>query len=84
MGLSKNKNENSTFTIYPNPLKDQIHLTLNNNSTIEEINIYDTESKLVFHSTENISSFKHNLNKGVYFIEVKTKKTSETKKIIID
>ncbi len=84
MGLNKNKNEHSTFTIYPNPLKDQIHIALNDNSTVEEIKIYDIENKLVFHSTENIPSIKHNLNKGIYFIEVKTKNTSETKKIIID
>ncbi len=83
-GIIQNSKENSTFIVFPNPLKDEICIKLNNNNFIKEIRIYDAENKLVYYSKDNITSIKHNLNKGLYFIEVRTEATSETKKIIID
>ena len=71
------------FSIYPNPTSDFIKINLENNLTLEKVNIYSTLGQLIKTESKlqiNISS----LAKGNYFVEVITNQGKKTKTIIIE
>jgi hypothetical protein len=61
---------NDQFTIYPNPVKDE--LKINAKNRMEEIKIYDVIGKKVFEQANFRSSVFNiqSLNSGIYFIEI--------------
>jgi len=72
------------YKIYPNPFRESILISLNNNSDEAYITIYNTKGQLIFNK-----SFNHEINwngtftngskvnPGVYFISVSDKKTGK-------
>lgn len=79
------ENNNTTLTLYPNPVSNLLSITgMENNSTI---NIYDVTGKLVI-SKNNLANTSYSLsteslNSGVYFVSINSDNTpTKTIKII--
>jgi hypothetical protein len=68
---------NGDLTIYPNPSKAMITVTLNTSSIASDVasaDIYNTSGKLVEHKAVSSNSFTHDISSyqlGVYIIELK-------------
>ncbi len=69
--------------VYPNPVKNQLHVVLNN-TTLTTLEIYDVLGKNVFKQTiqhsGNIST--ENLKAGIYILKITQADKSVTKKLI--
>lgn len=65
---------NSEFVIYPNPVKDQLTLSLKNNDEIISYQIIDLMGKEVISNAkmENKTIQVSELTNGIYFIKIKT------------
>src|SRR5690606_30680570 len=75
--------EHLDFSIYPNPSRGIIKLQWNNGS-IEEIRVVNLLGKEIFKEKEiNSSSFQLELQRGMYFLSVKSGNVV-TKKVIIE
>ena len=73
------------ITIYPNPVKDIVNITIKDNSILKTIELYDVKGRLLqtqlvndVHSELNVSSRA----KGMYFIKINTDKGSKVEKLI--
>lgn len=76
--------EKKQILIYPNPVKDFLFINLENQED-SKIRIFDMNGKLQFTENLILPNSKIDLtflNNGVYFIQIITKKTVETHKII--
>ncbi len=74
-------NDNSNYTIYPNPAKDKIFIK--NIQSIAEVKIYDISGKVVNSLKTNSNTVDiSNLNKGIYFMEISTENNSFKTKFI--
>lgn len=64
--------EEKTFTLYPNPVENEVNVTAKN--TIDEIRIYSATGQLVgqetIHATRATVDVDH-LQKGIYFIQAR-------------
>jgi hypothetical protein len=83
--LSNTSDEiNASISIYPNPAADFINITLPSNEETS-ISIADYSGKIVYSTKVNASAVLNvkDLNAGVYFIKLKSKKINLTKKIMI-
>lgn len=75
-------NLNNQFTLYPNPVKDKLHIP--STSSIDKIECYDALGNKVFeimHPDKNINL--HHLPNGVYFIKIYSDKSINNQKIIL-
>ena len=78
--------ENTTsFCIYPNPAKDEIHIS--SEERIEEVRIYNINGQQTTVNSQQTSSTGmtiniSNLNSGVYFIKINTEKGNIVKTFI--
>ncbi len=81
--LSNNDIDKTKFSIYPNPVSNQLHID-SDQAKIEQIIIYNLNGKQVFkvdfHEDQSIEL--SNLAKGMYLVKVKTETGSLTKKLI--
>ncbi|MGB3343312.1 MAG: T9SS type A sorting domain-containing protein [Aequorivita sp.] len=71
----------SSFTVYPNPSKDFLKLSLPP-SEIQRINLYDSSGKKLECSYHNNVMDVSMLSEGIYFLSINTTKTVLTKKFI--
>ncbi|TBX70617.1 T9SS type A sorting domain-containing protein [Flavobacterium silvisoli] len=77
-----------SFNLYPNPTKHYVKISLNANDKIDELRFYDVSGKMV-KSMTTIDALSSDidvstLEKGIYFVELKTKsKSKQIKKLII-
>ena len=69
------------FTIFPNPVKEQLQLQFNNTLEFKKATIYNYYGQLVLQSKTTIINVS-NLSSGIYFVEVETNKGKGVKKII--
>ncbi|MDX2173967.1 MAG: T9SS type A sorting domain-containing protein [Bacteroidota bacterium] len=83
-GINKNESENSTFSFYPNPASNLITLKSNIKTPISKVSIFDLSGKLVYQSIGNTQLINHNLEKGIYILEVEIGNTNQSKKLIIN
>lgn len=67
--------------IYPNPAKDIIYIN-NANTTINTLNLYNSEGKQVLKSYKTDNLNISNLKNGIYFIEIETDRGNLIKKIL--
>ena len=78
----------SSISIYPNPAKKSIKLSVKNNlntSDISDIRIYDTNSKLVYYSKGFVEDIHvSSLEKGVYVIKITANTFQVIKKIVLE
>jgi PKD repeat protein len=67
----------SQLKLFPNPVQDELTLTLQNNAPLSAYEIYDISGKKVMTSTLNPSNRIQvsGLSKGLYFIKVKAAKS---------
>lgn len=65
----------SEIIIYPNPVKDILKIKIPNNSEVDKILITDIVGKIVVKSTNSSTEIDVNhLKKGIYFIQIHSKK----------
>lgn len=70
------------FNIYPNPAKDKVNVSLENNLEFKSAILYNNLGQIVKTSNQptfDVSAFAP----GIYFIEIKTDKGKATKKLIV-
>ena len=80
--LSTDVFEQTTFKIYPNPVKDQLFIEANN-LILEEVTVFDYTGRMV----RNIIWKANNLNftdlaSGMYILKIKTDQGSTTHKLV--
>ncbi len=82
--LSRNTVDAASFQLYPNPAKDFITITSEDNQVIKNVTIVDVQGRNVF--TSNVETGRisvSNLQQGMYFITLETETgTITTKKFI--
>ncbi|WP_309640960.1 T9SS type A sorting domain-containing protein [Flavobacterium sp.] len=71
------------FTIYPNPTKSDINITLDENQSLQKVNIYNPLGQLIATDNKNNISLA-TLPKGSYYVEVITNHGKATKSIIVE
>lgn len=73
-----------TFTVYPNPVKDILHIENLTDIPIAEIVVYNSLGKQLIKIPDPIDTIDmSNLSKGIYFITLRTSTTITNKKIIV-
>jgi Secretion system C-terminal sorting domain len=73
----------NNFTVYPNPVSNEININNISNLTINTIEINDTQGRLIKTIKEPINSINSSeLKAGVYFLKVTTAQGAGTTKII--
>jgi uncharacterized repeat protein (TIGR01451 family) len=82
--LSVTENIASQFKVYPSLVNTEIFIE--GNTSIDTISIYDINGRLL-HATQSIGSFSTNVNvsnlsKGMYFLEIQSKRQKQTYKFI--
>lgn len=81
--LSTKSFENDYFSFYPNPVKDALHIDLNNGLELKQVNIYTLEGRYLY-SVKNKKIDIKNLTSGMYVFEVETNEGKSAKKIIVE
>ncbi|MBP0904411.1 T9SS type A sorting domain-containing protein [Mariniflexile gromovii] len=80
--LSNEETAFKDFKIYPNPVENILHLSIQNN-TIEHIQLVDMSGRVILETSKNMEQL--NLSKlptGLYLLQIKTHGGSISKKII--
>ncbi len=80
--LINNSFVKNSFYIYPNPTNDIVNITLENNSELEKVTIYNQLGKVLKTSSNNIIPVSE-LASGTYLVEVVTNKGKATKTLLI-
>ena len=79
--LGINDNDVSTIAIYPNPVTDQLVVTLGDNDSFQSITLYSITGKLLLTSNSTELDLT-NLPASIYLLKVKTANSTVVKKII--
>jgi len=82
-------NELNNLIIYPNPTNGEFNIKLNSEIPLEtEISIFSINGSKIFenkyYQTNEIKINNLHLEKGVYFVKIKTDEFAKTKKLIIN
>ncbi|WP_298547738.1 Ig-like domain-containing protein [uncultured Aquimarina sp.] len=75
--LSTNEFDNDTFTIYPNPTKGNVYISI----PTDKVTVFDYNGKKVLETTKNTFNLS-GLESGVYIINIQTKEKQTIKRII--
>ena len=79
MSVKENTKEN--ISIFPNPVQDVLYIKTS--EKVLDAKIYDEQGRLIkFFSNATNSLPVNNLQKGVYFIDIKTSKNNKKIKFI--
>jgi alpha-amylase len=81
-----NENESDEISVYPNPAKHKLNVTIKNPASAREISIYNHLGELVFtKQTESANEelSMDNFNEGFYIVKVKTGEGIVTKRVHI-
>ncbi|MHA7844408.1 MAG: T9SS type A sorting domain-containing protein [Winogradskyella sp.] len=81
--LSVEEQKELSFSIFPNPTKNQFTIQLKNSLSLNNVNIYDNLGKLVLTSKESTINTSI-LSSGLYIVEVVTTEAKGIKKLIIE
>lgn len=73
------------ITIYPNPVKDLVTITIKDNSILKTIELYDIQGRLL--QTQLVNDISSELNvaertNGIYFIKINTDKGTKVEKLV--
>lgn len=80
--LSTGSVELLDFNLYPNPVKDNLHIEINSEELVS-INIYDILGKeIMSHELVNDNINVSHLKNGVYIVKITTDKTTTIKRIV--
>ena len=87
VALAVNDFERANFSIYPNPVSDVVNFRFDNGLQIEQAKIYAIDGSLVkTFSEKQLSANSVNVSElmsGVYFIQLKSGKSTIAKKLIV-
>lgn len=82
LGVDEFTKENM-ISVYPNPVKDILHLNLPQNLSLNSIKIYTISGKEIFSSTEKTKTIDFSsFQVGVYFVEMSYGKKRILKRVI--
>ena len=88
--LATVKNEFNTFSVYPNPSKGTITLSLSTNSDVK-VSLFDISGRNIYAKSFNNSDLSFNqelkfntLSKGIYLLNVESDGKKASKKLIIE
>jgi hypothetical protein len=73
------------ISIYPNPVKDSVNISIKDNSTIKTTELYDIQGRLLQTQVVNDVTSQINLAEranGIYFIKINTDKGSKVEKLV--
>ena len=79
ISISTYNTKNSIIKIYPNPAQNKITIDAND---IIDVKLFDVIGKQITSTKDNNVDVR-NLPEGVYFIQVQTKQSITTQKIIV-
>lgn len=88
--LSISNFNKEVFSIFPNPTSNEITVKITNEIESLDVKIFDINGKKVFSKQSKVDVNKEltisvsNLSKGVYFIQLRDKFMSRTKKLLIE
>jgi Secretion system C-terminal sorting domain len=81
---NKNFENISGLKVYPNPAKDFLYITSDNNTT-KQVEVYDVLGKVVINTkTTNTPVNVANLNRGVYVVKITEEGKTATRKLVIE
>jgi Flp pilus assembly pilin Flp len=69
------------FTVYPNPVKEQLHLQLSNSLEFKNVKIYNGFGQNILESIKTTIDLS-SLSTGIYFVLIETNQGKAVKKII--
>lgn len=75
-------NDIAFISLYPNPVQNILTIKSTKDYIINEVNIFDVTGKRLSYLYENKSIDISNLNKGIYFIKIKTDQGEFSQKFI--
>lgn len=75
----------SIISIYPNPVKDSVNVTIKDNAIIKSIELFDIQGRLL--QTQIINEIQTELNisskpNGIYFIKINTDRGTKVEKLV--
>ena len=84
LGVNEVATENSNFSIYPNPVKNELNIT--SSATLKNVKIINAIGQEIMN--ENISGNHYKINtssynKGIYFVQIESEKGKTTKKFVV-
>lgn len=65
----------------PNPIKDELHIVLNNFTVLNNVSVFDISGKLILKSNST-TIFTSQLESGIYLVQVTTDKGSFMRKLL--
>ncbi|NJM79217.1 MAG: T9SS type A sorting domain-containing protein [Flavobacterium sp.] len=70
--LSSNEFTSIDFSVYPNPVKDQFNISLENSTKLKAVNIYNNLGQIVYTEWNDLDQNVNiaSLSKGIYHLEV--------------
>ncbi|MBR9860001.1 T9SS type A sorting domain-containing protein [bacterium] len=72
------------MTIYPNPNTGSFRISIDQNTKVDEVKIYNTEGKLINISTLNTNNnIELDLQPGLYFVEVRVEGVVSRKRVVV-
>ena len=85
-GINLDENNDFTWSIYPNPFSDQLHITSTTGEPIKKLDIFDTNGRLIkTFKAVNQSKFDINTSKlsnGIYILKIYTPNHHTFKRLI--
>ena len=78
-GISENTLNN--IIVYPNPVKNSIHLNIQNEV---EYQVYTIDGKVILNGSTNNTINTNTLSNGIYFLKLKNNTNFSTRKIVIN
>lgn len=82
--LSTNKFVMDRTNVYPNPVKDQLYINLQNDLNLQEVNVFTVTGQLIKTFTNNENIQMGSFAKGLYLVQIVTDKGNATKKIRVE
>jgi len=86
VNLNINEFLSNQFNLYPNPAKDLVTITNNDNMFVNQVKIYDLSGKLIntqnFNNEAEIQLNVENLTNGIYMLHFQTDQGIAVKKLI--
>ena len=89
LGVDTPNIEQKMFTIFPNPVKDQINIRLLKQLNSVDISIYDVQGRAIHSTAVKVSkqnfkiSVPEALKNGIYFLKIKEDTTQQTTRFIL-
>ena len=89
LGIHSPQSAQSVFTLYPNPVRDDLNLKLNTNLQKADITIYDLQGRQIYNTSikEVSNSMKvalpETIRNGIYLIKVSEGQQAQTSQLIL-